>query len=65
MTVETTQFAEKIGTDRSGRGYPNTFFNLVWGIHLADLRDWLPYRIFVCLFGLFLGPISYTGVYIW
>ena len=48
-----------------GQHLGNSIFNLLWGIHFADLRDWLPYRILVCLFGLFLGVISYTGVYIW
>ena len=48
-----------------GQHLGNSIFNLLWGIHFADLRDWLPYRILVCLFGLFLGTISYTGVVIW
>jgi uncharacterized iron-regulated membrane protein len=48
-----------------GQHLGNSIFNLLWGIHFADLRDWLPYRILVCLFGLFLSVISYTGVYIW
>ena len=48
-----------------GQHLGNSIFNLLWGIHFADLRDWLPYRILICLFGLFLGTISYTGVYIW
>lgn len=31
-----------------GQHLGNSIFNLLWGIHFADLRDWLPYRI-LCL----------------
>ena len=48
-----------------GQHLGNSISALLWGIHFADLRDWLTYRIFVCLFGVFLSTISYTGVYIW
>lgn len=48
-----------------GQHVGNSISTLLWGIHFADLRDWLPYRVFVCLFGLFLATLSYTGVVIW
>ena len=48
-----------------GQHLGNSIFNLLWGIHFADLGGWLLYRILVCFFGFFLGAISYTGVYIW
>ena len=47
-----------------GQHMGNTVSTLLWGIHYADLRDCLPYRIFICLFGLFLVMLSVTGVYI-
>jgi uncharacterized iron-regulated membrane protein len=48
-----------------GQHFGNSISTLLWGIHYGDLRDWLPYRSFIFLFGLFLSVISYTGVYIW
>ncbi len=48
-----------------GQHLGNSISTLLWGIHFADLRDWLPYRVFVCLFGVFLATLSYTGVVIW
>lgn len=48
-----------------GQHLGNSVSTLLWGIHYGDLRDWLPYRILICLFGLFLATISYTGVVIW
>lgn len=48
-----------------GQHLGNSISTLLWGIHYGDLRDWLPYRILVFLFGFFLSIISYTGVYIW
>lgn len=48
-----------------GQHLGNSISTLLWGIHYGDLRDWLAYRIFVCLFGLFLATLSYTGVVIW
>jgi len=43
----------------------DTISTLLWGIHYGDLRDWLPFRVFVCLFGLFLAAIAYTGIAMW
>ena len=43
----------------------NTLSTLLWGIHYGDLRDWLPFRIFICLFGFLLTIISCTGIDIW
>lgn len=48
-----------------GQHLGNSIGNFLWAIHFADLRDLLPYRIFVSFFGLFLATISYTGVVIW
>lgn len=48
-----------------GQHLGNSISTLLWGIHYGDLRDWLPFRAFICLFGLFLTTISYTGVVIW
>lgn len=43
----------------------NSLSTLLWGIHYGDLRDFLPYRILIGLFGIFLATLSYTGVHIW
>ncbi len=48
-----------------GQHLGNTISTLLWGIHYGDLRDWLPYRILIGFFGVFLAVISYTGVVIW
>jgi cytochrome c-type biogenesis protein CcmH/NrfF len=48
-----------------GQHLGNTITTLLWGIHYGDLRNWLPYRILIGLFGVFLAVISYTGVVIW
>lgn len=48
-----------------GQHLGNTISTLLWGIHYGDLRGWLPYRIAIGLFGLFLAMLSYTGVAIW
>ena len=48
-----------------GQHRGNSISVLLWGIHYGDLRDSLAYRTFIGLFGVFLGIISYTGVYIW
>jgi len=48
-----------------GKHTGNTISTLLWGIHYGDLRDWLPFRVFVCLFGLFLAAIAYTGIAMW
>jgi len=49
----------------SGQHTGNTVSTWLWGLHYGDIRDFLPYRILVALFGLFLTVISGTGVYIW
>lgn len=48
-----------------GQHLGNTISTLLWGIHYGDLRNWLPYRILIAFFGVFLAVISYTGVVIW
>jgi uncharacterized iron-regulated membrane protein len=48
-----------------GQHLGNTISTLLWGIHYGDLRDWLPYRILIGFFGVFLAILSYTGVVIW
>ena len=48
-----------------GQHLGNTISTLLWGIHYGDLRNWLPYRILIGFFGVFLAVISYTGVVIW
>jgi len=48
-----------------GQHLGNTISTLLWGIHYGDLRNWLPYRILIAFFGIFLAVISYTGVVIW
>jgi uncharacterized repeat protein (TIGR04052 family) len=48
-----------------GQHLGNTISTLLWGIHYGDLRDWLPYRVLVGGFGIFLAVLSYTGVVIW
>lgn len=49
----------------SGQHTGNTISVWLWGLHYGDIRDWLPYRILVCLFGLVLAMLAVTGVYIW
>jgi uncharacterized iron-regulated membrane protein len=49
----------------SGQHTGNTISTWLWGIHYADLRDFLPFRVFVCVLGLLLVVLSVTGVYIW
>ena len=48
-----------------GQHFGNSISTVLWGIHYGDLRDWLPFRTLIFLFGLFLAVISYTGVMIW
>ena len=48
-----------------GQHIGNTISTLLWGIHYGDLRDWLPFRIMICLFGVLLATLSYTGIAIW
>ena len=49
----------------SGQHTGNTISTWLWGLHYGDIRDFLPYRVLVCLFGLVLTMLSVTGVYIW
>lgn len=49
----------------SGQHSGNTISTWLWGIHYGDLRDFYPYRVFVCVLGLLLVMLSFTGVYIW
>jgi uncharacterized iron-regulated membrane protein len=49
----------------SGQHTGNTVSTWLWGLHYGDIRDFLPYRILVALFGLILTTLSLTGVYIW
>ena len=49
----------------SGQHTGNTVSVWLWGLHYGDIRDFLPYRILVCLFGFILVMLSVTGVYIW
>lgn len=48
-----------------GQHLGNSISTLLWGIHYGDLRDWLPYRLLIAFFGIFLAVLSYTGVAIW
>ena len=43
----------------------NTISTWLWGIHYADLRDSLSFRIFISAFGLLVATLSTTGVLIW
>ena len=49
----------------SGQHTGNTISTWLWGLHYGDIRDFLPYRILVCIFGLVLTMLSVTGVYVW
>jgi uncharacterized iron-regulated membrane protein len=49
----------------SGPRLGNTISTVLWGIHYADMRDWLPFRILICLFGLLLTGLASTGVILW
>ena len=49
----------------SGLHSGNTISTVLWGIHYGDIRDFLPFRILVCIFGVVLVMLSVTGVYIW
>ena len=48
-----------------GQHTGNTISTFLWGIHYGDLRDWLPFRALIGLFGILLALLSYTGVAIW
>lgn len=49
----------------SGQHAGNTISTWLWGLHYGDIRDFLPYRVLVSLFGLVIVMLSATGVYIW
>ncbi len=49
----------------SGQHLGNTISTWLWGIHYADLRDSLSFRIFISAFGLLVATLSTTGVLIW
>ena len=62
------------GDDGSFRGvmatstghFGETLTNWLRGLHMArEPVDYLPYRIFVCVFGLVVAMLSVTGVYVW
>jgi len=48
-----------------GQHLGNTISTLLWGIHYGDLRNFLPFRLLVFVFGFFLSALSITGVLIW
>ena len=48
-----------------GQHLGNTISTLLWGIHYGDLRDFMPFRILIFVFGFFLSALSITGVIIW
>lgn len=48
-----------------GQHVGNTVSTVLWGIHYGDLRDWLPFRILICIFGVLLTVLASTGVVIW
>jgi uncharacterized iron-regulated membrane protein len=48
-----------------GQHLGNTVSTVLWGIHYADLRDWLPFRILIFLFGFLLTALASTGVILW
>lgn len=48
-----------------GQHLGNTISTLLWGIHYGDLRNFLPFRILIFVFGIFLSALSITGVVIW
>jgi uncharacterized iron-regulated membrane protein len=55
------------GAMGSQTGYfGDTLTNWLRGLHMVrEPVDYMPYRIFVCLFGLIVAMLSFTGVYIW
>jgi uncharacterized iron-regulated membrane protein len=48
-----------------GQHLGNTVSTVLWGIHYADLRDWLSFRILIFLFGFLLTALASTGVIVW
>ena len=49
----------------SGQHTGNTISTWLWAIHYGDIRDWLPFRALVSLFGLVVVVLSVTGIYLW
>ncbi len=49
----------------TGQHFGNTISTWLWGVHYADLRDSLPFRIFIGIFGILVTTLSATGVLIW
>lgn len=49
----------------SGQHLGNTISTVLWGMHYADLRDWLPFRILIFFFGFLLTALASTGVILW
>ena len=49
----------------SGQHTGNTISTWLWAIHYGDIRDWLPFRALVSLFGLVVVMLSVTGFYLW
>ena len=49
----------------SGQHTGNTISTWLWAIHYGDIRDFLPFRILVALFGILVVILSVTGVYVW
>ena len=49
----------------SGQHAGNTISTWLWGLHYGDIRDFLPYRVLVSLFGLVIVMLSATGICIW
>jgi len=57
-------FRAAMGTSTGHFG--ETLTGWLRALHMArDPVDYLPYRIFVCLFGLVVALLSITGVYVW
>jgi len=48
----------------TGEHAGNTIFTWLLGLHQAWVFG-LPYRIFLCVLGIVIAMLSYTGVYIW
>ena len=49
----------------SGQHTGNTVSTWLWAIHYGDIRDLLPFRFLVALFGMVVVMLSVTGVYVW
>jgi uncharacterized iron-regulated membrane protein len=49
----------------TGEHRGNTVSTWLRALHFADVHGSLAYRVFVCLLGLVITLLSYTGVYLW